>query len=260
VEVFASIQGEGMYLGQPQVFLRLAGCPLRCAWCDTPGSWNVRAGAQARIVTPEGTLLEDAWASPLQALTYIGAAEPREPRTLSLTGGEPLLWPDFILALASMVGERPMHLETAGAHPEALARVAHVFDHISLDLKLPADMRAPVEIAGLPESPNFARELAPTNDTEWREARRACLKWVAGSDACAKVVVAAERTVHDYAPLFEDLAQLAPDIPLYLQPATPMAGIQAPLPAFLDELLEDARDLGLTVRVVPQVHRFMGIA
>jgi len=38
LEVFASIQGEGAYVGEPQVFLRLRGCPLRCAWCDTPGS------------------------------------------------------------------------------------------------------------------------------------------------------------------------------------------------------------------------------
>ncbi|MFT5059455.1 MAG: 7-carboxy-7-deazaguanine synthase, partial [Planctomycetota bacterium] len=260
MEVFASIQGEGLYVGQPQVFLRLAGCPLRCTWCDTPGSWALRAAGVARIMTPEGPLREDAWATPLQALTYIGAVEPREPRTVSITGGEPLLWPDFLLALATMVGERPLHLETAGAHPEALARVADIFDHISLDLKLPQDLGPPVELLGLPESEEFPREAVPTQASEWRNARRACLELIAERDACAKVVVAGGRQIHDYAPLLEDLANLAPEVPLYLQPATPMGGVKAPESEFLEDLLEDARDLGLTVRVVPQVHRFMGIA
>ena len=35
-EVFASYQGEGIYMGQPQIFVRFAGCNLRCDYCDTP--------------------------------------------------------------------------------------------------------------------------------------------------------------------------------------------------------------------------------
>ena len=41
MEVFASFQGEGLYAGEPQVLVRLRGCPLRCPWCDTPGSWRI---------------------------------------------------------------------------------------------------------------------------------------------------------------------------------------------------------------------------
>lgn len=39
MEIFSSIQGEGMMIGMPVTFIRLAGCNLRCPWCDTKESW-----------------------------------------------------------------------------------------------------------------------------------------------------------------------------------------------------------------------------
>ena len=97
MEVFASIQGEGLYVGEPQVFVRLFGCPLRCRWCDTPGSWHVPDEPTARVALPEGARRQPAWATPFQAATWVAGAEPGAPRTVSVTGGEPLLWPGLRL-------------------------------------------------------------------------------------------------------------------------------------------------------------------
>ena len=50
-EIFQSIQGEGYFTGVPAIFVRLQGCPVGCAWCDTQHTWELAADKQvARIV------------------------------------------------------------------------------------------------------------------------------------------------------------------------------------------------------------------
>ncbi|MBN1538559.1 MAG: 7-carboxy-7-deazaguanine synthase QueE, partial [Candidatus Thermoplasmatota archaeon] len=48
-EIFASFQGEGVHTGIPTVFIRLAGCNLRCEWCDTPYALEPSSGAPISI-------------------------------------------------------------------------------------------------------------------------------------------------------------------------------------------------------------------
>lgn len=265
MEVFASIQGEGAFVGEPQVLLRLRGCPVRCRWCDTPGSLRVAAGDRARVAaTPErgGPRRENPWATPFQAACWIAEVEPGAPRTVSVTGGEPLLWPEFLLGLRSMLHPRRLHLETAGAHPRALARVLDGFDHVSLDLKPEGDLDPPEEVPAAARSSAAGRvpsEPAPRTREQWRAAREACLALVSGRDACAKIVVSGERSPDEIAPLLDEVEARAPGIVVYLQPATPIGGATAPSAQTLELLVEMARDRDLAVRVVPQVHRALGI-
>ena len=58
---------------------------------------------------------------------------------------------------------------------------------------------------------------------------------------------------------FLDMAHRAPGLPLYLQPVTPSGGVQAPSRALIESVVELAREHDLGVRVVPQVHRALGL-
>lgn len=251
LEVFASLQGEGRFAGEPQVFVRLWGCPLRCRWCDTPGSWTLPAEPRARVAVPGAVRREPGWAAPREVARWIEAVEPGRARTLSVTGGEPLLWPGFVRELRAHAGGRRIHLETAGAHPAALAEVLEAVDHVSLDLKLPADLDPPVPRAG--------GEPVPHGEVAWSAVRRQALELVRGRDACGKLILAGGRAPREFVPLLDDVCALAPELPLYLQPVTPVNGVQAPTHAELFELVELVLARGLTLRVIPQLHRLLRI-
>ena len=96
-ETFLSIQGEGKLTGTPSFFIRLAGCNLRCSWCDTPyASWNPES--EQRTIDD---ILAEAVAS--------GA------RHIVLTGGEPLIFKQAaqLTALLKAAGFH-ITIETAG--------------------------------------------------------------------------------------------------------------------------------------------------
>lgn len=79
-EIFKSIQGEGTRAGQPCIFVRLTGCNLRCAWCDTEYAFH---GGQKMSVED---VLER-----VERLNQLSNGEPAGVPLVELTGGEPLL-------------------------------------------------------------------------------------------------------------------------------------------------------------------------
>jgi len=96
-EIFRSLQGEGFLTGTPSVFVRVAGCNLRCWYCDTPyASWK-----------PEG--------QSLSVDAILARVEELGPSHVVLTGGEPMIFSDVVPLSAGLKSlGRHITVETAG--------------------------------------------------------------------------------------------------------------------------------------------------
>jgi len=96
-KIFYSLQGEGFLAGLPSVFVRLAGCPLRCKWCDTKYAWDRTAGAHYTIEK----ILQTVQQWPCEFVV--------------ITGGEPMINSELPqLARKLKVAGKHITIETAG--------------------------------------------------------------------------------------------------------------------------------------------------
>ncbi|MBQ1752575.1 MAG: putative 7-carboxy-7-deazaguanine synthase QueE [Paludibacteraceae bacterium] len=118
VEKFISIDGEGPTAGALSVFVRFAGCNLRCAWCDTSYAWDTTADVTDMSASEIADYIKS---------TGIGH--------VTITGGEPLLQPGLI-GLLSRLADYQVHIETNGAIPVEQFRVGDNI-HFVIDYKLP---------------------------------------------------------------------------------------------------------------------------
>lgn len=118
-EVFKSVQGEGVYRGASQVFVRFFGCNLNCAFCDT------KLNFYQNLTLDE--VLE-------KIFSY------KDYHSVSLTGGEPLLQIDFLKNLAKYLKEegKTIYLETNGTLYNNLSEIIEYVDIIAMDFKSPS--------------------------------------------------------------------------------------------------------------------------
>jgi len=98
-EIFHSWQGEGTHAGRSAFFIRLAGCPIRCPWCDSAGTWNA----------------DDA--QKFSAETLAEKASAARPDFVVITGGEPAIHDLSPLCDALHAANLHVHIETSGAFP-----------------------------------------------------------------------------------------------------------------------------------------------
>jgi organic radical activating enzyme len=136
-EVFFSFQGEGPYTGLPQVFLRIAGCNLQCGYCDT--SYSTLISKRAKYLTSDEILKKVCFISD-QNKNIFKQLDVDKP-SISITGGEPLIYANFLKELLPKFQEKgfSIYLETNATLPKSLKKVIKFCDVISMDFKFPSE-------------------------------------------------------------------------------------------------------------------------
>ena len=138
-EIFRSFQGEGPLVGRYQVFVRFAGCNLRCIYCDTQK--YLRRTKFCRVFSDGVKKIEN----PVDidfAMKSISGLTNDSVHSISFTGGEPLLQAEFLNELAKKCHAKNWknYLETNGCSEEAFRSVVGVdpiFDYAAIDVKMP---------------------------------------------------------------------------------------------------------------------------
>ena len=119
-EIFYSVQGEGIYQFEPQVFVRFWDCNLDCSFCDTkPVSFKELSSKE---ILDKILSFTEVWES------------------VVFTGGEPLCQHKLLREIASLIKEehKKTYLETNGVLVENLQEVIDLIDVIAMDFKLPS--------------------------------------------------------------------------------------------------------------------------
>ena len=218
-EIFASIQGEGIYAGRRQTFIRFAGCSLRCKYCDT-------RYAQRR--TPHFRFDGVDFANPVDP-EFV--AELISGKEVCLTGGEPLEQPDFLVDVVKHLKKKfkTIYLETNGTRTLVLPRILPYISVVSLDFKVPsATGRRPFWI----EHDRFLRKCR-SEDCFVKIVVDRCFK-LAELDMVVRIIKRVNRS-----------------IPLVIQPVWGTA-IRSLMP-FQERALNTLND----VRIIPQIHKYL---
>lgn len=224
LEIFTSVQGEGIYAGIPMVFVRFSGCNLQCDYCDTPLSRPAVAGkikTVSEIIENIEKELESA----------------KKVSIISFTGGEPLLHAEIISEIIPHFKKRGIktYLDTNGTLCEKFSKIADDIDYVAMDIKLPS----------------------ACGTEYWRDYGE-FLK-IAKKNIFVKLVVTLKSADTEFQKAVETIAAVDVSIPLVIQPVTPVKNVDTMPFEKIRALKKFAETKLENVSIIPQMHKKLGI-
>ena len=225
-EIFSSIQGEGIFLGAKQIFVRFKKCNLNCLFCDEARDSAVKEYAYLDLMKEIKTL--DTASGPHHSVSF--------------TGGEPLLYWDFLKVFLKTFKKNrnfKSYLETNGTLPNELAKIIDLVDIVAMDFKLPSS----------------------TGERSYWYEHADFLKIASRKKVFVKAVVTPDTDNEDIEKAIQLLKKSDKNIPFILQPVTPVkpgdrhVGAEKLL-GFLDV---GSRNNISNMRVIPQIHKILRV-
>lgn len=231
-EIFTSVEGEGVLFGTKTMFVRLAGCPLKCHWCDTTYAIPMDSGVDLSVEEVKDRISQE-----LVPNTY----------KVNFTGGEPLAQHRAVIELARFVKEKKgvrTYLESACYDSARFAEVLPYMDIVKVEFKL-KDARA---VAG--GDRNYATLVK--NELE-------CLRMAAeaGKKPYVKVVVTNSSDLKEFTDLVRKIFAVTRDIAGFI--IQPSSKVDEPVLERLFAFYDAVYPYYDQVRVVPQLHKVIGV-
>lgn len=215
-EIFTSFQGEGIFLGQKQIFIRFGGCNLNCIYCDEPAAKN-----KSRFLSVKQII------SKVKKLAQENGA-----KTVSLTGGEPLCYGDFLSELLPALKKLNLkiYLETNATMPLELKKILRWVNTVSADVKLPSDC---------------GRQM-------WHLHKK--FLTLCKNKVFVKIILTRACKLSECVKAVKLISEVSPKITLILQPVTEKPKAKKPSRGFIAKMLKFSQNKLDDVRVITQHH------
>ena len=229
-EIFTSVEGEGILYGTKTLFVRLAGCPFDCFYCDTQEALPADSGTEYTIQEAIGLVDEN-----LQENTF----------KVNFTGGDPLMQHEAVAEMARHVQSRGVatYLESSCFDAERFSHILPHLDYAKVEFKTPDS--------------EFVRE--GTHDMMHKSALE-CLREAvrAGTTTYIKVVVSGRTSPQYVGELAGEVFGAVPPESVSGFVIQPTWGIEEPSLETLMDMYDRVYPVYDGVRIVPQMHKYIG--
>jgi 7-carboxy-7-deazaguanine synthase len=230
-EIFTSVEGEGALFGTKTMFVRMAGCPLKCHWCDTTYALPMDSGNDYSAEDVKALIKDQ-----LHKNTY----------KVNFTGGEPLVQHEAVIELAKFVRQElkiKTYLESACYDSARFAKVLPHIDICKIEFKLRDS-----KVVDEKSYPGLLK-----NELE-------CLKLAVSSRKMTyiKIVVTNSSSLNEFGELVHEVFKLAAPADIAGFIIQPSHKIDEPTLERLFGFYDAVYPFYDQVRIVPQLHKIIG--
>ena len=229
-EIFTSIEGEGILFGTKTLFVRLAGCPFTCFYCDTPESLPLDSGKEYTIE---------------QACQLIDQSLKDKTYKVNFTGGDPLIQHEAVAELAKHVQTKniPTYLESSCFDARKFSHVLPFIDLVKIEFKTPDS-----EFVDAQHYPNLIKNTLQCLESSKKSRKTTYIK----------MVVSSKTEIPPLTDLLEKIFGIVSNLDIAGFIIQPTYGIAEPSLDHLLKLYDIVFSYYEEVRVVPQLHKLIG--
>ena len=229
-EIFTSVEGEGILYGTKTLFVRLAGCPFTCFYCDTKESLPLDSGTEYTI--EEANQLID---SNLKHQTY----------KVNFTGGDPLIQHEAVALLAKHIQDKkiPTYLESSCFDIDRFNHVLPFIDIVKIEFK--------TKDSDFVDSKHYEKFIGHTMKCLESSVKTKKITYI-------KIVVSSKTQLNEFEELTNQIFDVISKDDIDGFVIQPTYGVSEPSLDLLLNLYDIVYPYYIDVKVVPQLHKFIG--